>query len=308
MIPRIDFEKLMGNDSDSLALLEKGVRNIGVFIIYNTPISTDDVTKTLNIYKEFFLLPAAVKNKVSMAKTGSNRGWGNSQGEQVNPNYNPDFKEVFDNGLEIDRDDPLSKLSVYSKNIWPDQPKEFSQTILSYYNKAMALSNNILTKISKTIGNDDYYFKDKFEKPMALLRGNFYPKRPNWAGKRDFGIASHTDYGCLTLLASDGTSGLEILNLDNKWLEVQFTPGEFVINFGEMLQMWSNNKVKATQHRVRGNENERISIPLFFNPSFYTNIAPQNSGDKITAGDYLTKRYNETYIHLKNKNKSHECD
>ena len=92
-----------------------------------------------------------------------------------------------------------------------------------------------------------------------------------------------------------------LLNLDNKWLEVQFTPGEFVINFGEMLQMWSNNKVKATQHRVRGNENERISIPLFYNPSFYTNIAPQNSGDKITAGDYLTKRYNETYIHLKNK-------
>ena len=73
---------------------------------------------------------------------------------------------------------------------------------------------------------------------MALLRGNFYPKRPNWAGERDFGIASHTDYGCLTLLASDGTSGLEILNLDNKWLEVQFTPGEFVVNFGEIPNAW----------------------------------------------------------------------
>ena len=68
MIPRIDFEKLMGNDSDSLALLERGVRNIGVFIIYNTPIRADDVTKTLNIYKEFFLLPAAVKNKKAAAK------------------------------------------------------------------------------------------------------------------------------------------------------------------------------------------------------------------------------------------------
>ena len=142
------------------------------------------------------------------------------------------------------------------------------------------------------------YFDDKFEKPMALLRGNFYPERPKWAGEKDFGIASHTDYGCLTLLANDGTPGLEVLNLDNEWIPINFEPGEFVVNFGEMLQMWSNNQIKATPHRVKGSKNERISIPLFFNPNYYTDISSENSNLKITAGEYLTKRFNETYTHL----------
>ena len=136
---------------------------------------------------------------------------------------------------------------------------------------------------------------------MALLRGNFYPERPNWAGEKDYGIASHTDYGCLTLLANDGTPGLEVLNLNKQWTPVEFKPGEFVINFGEMLQMWSNDRIKATPHRVKGSSTQRISIPLFFNPSYDTDISPENSKRKITAGEYLTNRYNETYVHLQGR-------
>ena len=79
---------------------------------------------------------------------------------------------------------------------------------------------------------------------------------------------------------------------------LSFEPGEFVVNFGEMLQMWSNNQIKATPHRVKGSKNERISIPLFFNPNYYTDISSENSNLKITAGEYLTKRFNETYTHL----------
>ena len=64
---------------------------------------------------------------------------------------------------------------------------------------------------------------------------------------------------------------------------------------------WSNNQIKATPHRVKGSKKERISIPLFFNPNYYTDISPANSTIKITAGEYLTKRFNETYTHLQKK-------
>ena len=298
LIPKIDYNHLMNEDALSLSFLEKGIKETGVFILYNTPIKKGDVEKVLDNYKKFFLLPKQIKNLVSMAKTGSNRGWGDLHGEQVNPNYHADYKEIFDNGLELEKNDPLSKLSVYAINNWPAEPKNFSRIILSYYEEAINLSKSILKNITKIIDRDQNYFDDKFEKPMALLRGNFYPERPSWAGEKDFGIASHTDYGCLTLLANDGTPGLEVLNLDNEWIPINFEPGEFVVNFGEMLQMWSNNQIKATPHRVKGSKNERISIPLFFNPNYYTDISSENSNLKITAGEYLTKRFNETYTHL----------
>ena len=136
---------------------------------------------------------------------------------------------------------------------------------------------------------------------MALLRGNFYPARPDWAGDKDFGIAAHTDYGCVTLLASDGVPGLEVLGRDGAWQPVNAEPGSFVINFGEMLQMWTRGRVTATLHRVKGSGRERISVPMFFNPNYDTNVAPMGSGEVILAGDHLTKRFEETYLHLKEK-------
>jgi len=63
--------------------------------------------------------------------------------------------------------------------------------------------------------------------------------------------------------------------------------------------MWTNKAVRATPHRVVGGNKERLSIPLFFNPNYDVNVAPMGSGDTILAGDHLTKRFNETYLHLK---------
>ena len=69
-------------------------------------------------------------------------------------------------------------------------------------------------------------------------------------------------------------------------------------NFGEMLEFWSGGKVLATPHRVIGNDDERISIPLFFNPNHDANVAP-NGAPPISAGEHLEQRYKETYVHLK---------
>jgi isopenicillin N synthase-like dioxygenase len=82
-------------------------------------------------------------------------------------------------------------------------------------------------------------------------------------------------------------------------MPVQANPGEFIINFGEMLEIWTGGQVKATLHRVKGTQEERISVPLFFNPNYETNVAPMGSGQVVSAGEHLQKRFNETYVHLK---------
>ena len=297
MIPHIDAAALAARDPDALAATLRGAHDVGFLTLHNSALSADDVQTTIDAYRAFFKGPTDNKAAVNMNVTGSNRGWGGPGSEQVDPDANPDYKEVFDCGVELPKGDPFARLPVYAPNRWPAQPVDFQQVVEGYFTQARAVALDLLQGISAAIGADPTFFADKFAKPMALLRGNFYPQRPSWAGDKDFGIAAHTDYGCLTLLATDGQPGLEVQLRNGAWVPVQADPGTFIINFGEMLEMWTDGKIRATPHRVIGGASERISIPLFFNPVFDTNVAPVGA-PHLSAGEHLSKRYMETYTHL----------
>ncbi len=297
-IPRIDAAALLARDPATMAGVAEAATGVGFMTVHNTPISEAAAQKVLAVYRAFFALPAARKAAYDMARTGSNRGWGAPGSEQVDPDANPDYKQVFDCGLELPTGDPLTALSSYAPNLWPAEPKGFATTLRAYYAQATAFSLDLLCAIADAVGEDGEYFRDQFDRPMALLRGNYYPERPAWAGEKDFGIATHTDYGCLTLLATDGAPGLEVRKRGGGWIAVSAPPGEFVINFGEMLEMWTNGIVKATPHRVVGTQAERISVPLFFNPNHDANVAPLGSGKVINARAHLEARFAETYVHL----------
>lgn len=303
MIPQIDAKILLDaahpeHDAAKTAVAEAAT-TIGFMTVHNTPIPADKVADMIEHYRAFFKLPAAEKNQYDMAKTGSNRGWGAPGSEQVDPNANPDYKQVFDIGSILPDGAPESAqgLLCYAPNIWPDAPEGFADALRDYYYASTGFALDLLCAIAAAVGEDPAYFRDQFSYPMSLVRGNFYPERPEWAGEKDFGIAAHTDYGCLTLLATDGSPGLEVQTHDGGWIPVSAPPGEFVINFGEMLEFWTAGKVKATPHRVIGTEAERISIPLFFNPNHDANVAPEGK-QPISAGDHLEQRYKDTYVHL----------
>lgn len=302
-IPRIDLVALSDaahpDHAATRVAVARAAEEIGFMTVTNTAVTRAEAERLIAAYRAFFHLPARDKARVDMAATGANRGWGAPRSEQVDPTANPDFKEVFDCGHPLPAGDPRTELAVYAPNRWPDLPAEFRPTVEAYYAKAMGVAMAVLRGVAGAVGMDTGYFDDKFDPPMALLRGNFYPARPAGAGARDFGIAPHTDYGCLTLLATDGAPGLEVLGRDGAWVPVAAAPGAFVINFGEMLEFWTAGKVVATLHRVVGGPEERISVPLFFNPAHDTNVAPPGSGQVIRAGEHLNRRFRETYLHLK---------
>lgn len=297
-IPRIDAAALISGDPEVKAMVAEAAMGVGFMTIHNTPISEARARDMLAAYQAFFALPAAQKAAYDMAKTGANRGWGAPGSEQVDPDANPDYKQVFDCGLELPEGDQFAALPCYAPNLWPDLPDGFAETLRGYYAEATAFALDLLCAIADAVGEDGAYFRDQFDRPMALLRGNYYPEPPAWAGPKDFGIATHTDYGCLTLLATDGSPGLEVRKRGGGWMALSAPPGEFVINFGEMLEMWTNGRVKATPHRVVGTDAERISVPLFFNPNHDANVAPLGSGDVINAREHLEARFTETYVHL----------
>ena len=301
IIPSIDAKVLFDSEHPQhqsvLSAVRSAATEVGFMTVYNTDISRRQVEDLLAMYRKFFLLPEAGKEAVDMAKTSSNRGWGKSGTEQVSADANPDYKQVFDCGPELSSNDPLTTITYYAPNLWPEQPQQFRESVVSYYERACAVALKLLSAIAVSLGESADHFSNAFDKPMALLRGNYYPVRPADASDKDAGIAEHMDYGCLTLLATDGTPGLEVKMRDGSWQSVCVPPGEFVINFGEMLEFWTGGKVVATPHRVLGDNHERLSVPLFFNPRHDVNVAPSDTEETILAGDHLSKRYDETYLH-----------
>ncbi|WP_179378200.1 isopenicillin N synthase family dioxygenase [Jannaschia marina] len=303
MIPRVDAAALLAPDhpdhADARAAARAGAAEIGFLTVFNTAIAPATVAGVIDAYRAFFHLPAAEKRAVDMARTGANRGWGAPGSEQVNPAANPDYKQVFDCGLELAPTDPVAALDlpVYAPNLWPDHPAGFAPTLRAYYGEATAVALDLLCAIAEATGGDGTYFRERFSRPMALLRGNFYPARPADATAKDFGIAAHTDYGCLTLLATDGAPGLEVERRGGGWIPVTAPVGEFVINFGEMLEIWTEGRIRATPHRVKGPSSERISVPLFLNPNHDAIVSPPGAAP-MRAVDHLQARFSETYVHL----------
>lgn len=309
-IPRFDANTLIEPNATTMIELHRAVKEVGFLTVYNTAISPDEVRQIIQIYRGFFNLSTEEKQKVDMTNTQSNRGWGALLTEKVDPNQNPDYKEVFDCGFELPTEDLRASMSVYAPNQWPEQPVNFHEAVSTYYNKACSVAALVLQSVLRVSGrseNDQKYLIGQFSEPMALLRSNFYPKLPVGATSADNSIAAHTDYGCVTLLATDGKPGLEVMMPNGEWKGVCVEPGEFVINFGEMLQTWSAGRIKATLHRVRGDRGdqnqttepieERISVPLFYNPEYNTNIAAEGQPPSV-AGEYLRERYHSTYLHI----------
>ena len=299
-IPKIDHRLLCNGDrasrEEKVAFdnLKIALHKYGFLIIQNHPIAYEEIKNVFALYRSFFNQSIVDKYKVDMSQTSSNRGWASSKSERVNPDFQPDNKEVFDCGPDIRIKHNFECSPYYAKNIWPENIPFFRETIESFYNTCAELSMAILKQIEDALGCSNNYFADKFNLPMALLRCNYYPKRSNRFTKKDFGIAPHTDYGCLTLLFTEGTPGLEVELPSKKWERVNVKKNEMIVNFGEMLEIWSKKQIKATRHRVIRGNRERFSIPFFFNPQYDTVISNK---PKILAGDYLSARYDETYIH-----------
>ncbi len=301
MIPSIDLAALTANETTAVEAMHEAATGVGFATVHNTALSSARVKEVIETYRTFFKLPEDQKQAYDMARTGSNRGWGAAGSEQVDPDANPDYKQFFDSGVSLPTDDNRREMSVYAPNVWPTEPEAFKAVIRGYYNEARAVAMEVLRGVAHSIGAPRDAFDTGFETPMALLRGNYYPSRPSWAGAKDFGIATHTDYGCLTLLATDGSPGLEVRKRGGGWIPVSADPGTFVINFGEMMEVWTAGRVRATPHRVVGGTNERISVPLFFNPSHDTNVGALGTDEVVLAGEHLAVRYEETYVHLKKK-------
>jgi isopenicillin N synthase-like dioxygenase len=277
-VPIIEIGSLRNDSADVArigAALDRACCEFGFFYVTGHGIDPALSSRMIALGRKFFALPLEQKLEIAMAHGGRAwRGYFPVDGELTSGR--PDRKEGIYFGTELGPDDPRVRAGVplHGMNLYPPL-SGFRETLLTYIDNVTAVGQLLLRGIAVGLGLGPDYFLDRYTRdPTVLFRIFNYP--PSIAGAHDdeLGVGEHTDYGLLTLLRQDEIGGLEIWHED-RWLPAPPVPDSFVCNVGDMLERPTAGRYVSALHRVRNvSKHDRISMPLFLDPSFDAVLAP----------------------------------
>ena len=307
-IPIIDAEDLLGGNGGEARVVKaigRACRQIGFFYVRGHGIPEATVQAVFEHGAGFFAAAPSVKQAVRYTGTSGNRGWVPLGGETLDPGTAPDLKECFNIGLELAENDPdlVAGKPFRHPNPWPALAG-FRAAMLDYFDRVHRLGRELHRAFALDLGIDPSFFDDKLDRPMAVLRLLRYPHDATPVAPDQMGAGEHTDYGNLTLLATDGVRGLAVRTRDGAWIEAPTVPGALLCNIGDCLMRWTNDVYVSTPHRVvspRGRDRHSVAFFLDPNPDCLVACLPGCMKDgvpkyaPVLAADYLRSRLEPTY-------------
>ncbi len=285
--------------------LGRACRETGFFYVKDHGVAEAIRDRAFACARELFALPAPQKEQLSIRRSPHNRGYIAMADERLNPRAGADMKEAFNIGTDLPEDHPdvLAGKPFRGVNFWPSIPG-WRASALSYFNQCLELGRLIHRGLSLDLGLEETFFDQYLTQPIATLRMLRYPPAAGKTDRIDGAAGTHTDYGNITLLATDEVAGLEVLNRNGEWMQAPSIPGTFVCNIGDCLMRWSNDVYQSTPHRVRPPEQERYSIAFFLEVDPDATVDPRDTlpdqtprYPPVTCAEYLTARLNATYEH-----------
>ncbi|KAJ8645618.1 hypothetical protein MRB53_007366 [Persea americana] len=280
-IPLIDLSPLNSSNSNSPEALSGLVAEIGAackdwgfFQVINHGVPLQLQERIESAARKFFALPLEEKSEVRRDEENPLGYYDKEHTKNVR-----DWKEVFDFTLEEPTFIPpshepqcqeLQKLN----NQWPHYPPEMREACIEYARGVEKLAYKLLELISLSLNLPADRLKGFFRGQTCFVRLNHYPPCPE--PQLALGVGRHKDSGALTILAQDDVGGLEVKRkADGEWLRVKPIPNSYIINVGDIIQVWSNDKYESVEHRVVVNlQKERLSIPFRLNPAFSVMVKP----------------------------------
>ncbi|MEM1039169.1 MAG: 2-oxoglutarate and iron-dependent oxygenase domain-containing protein [Pseudomonadota bacterium] len=301
-VPILDFSRFTDGEAGAF-VTELGAvcRDTGFFVLTNHGIGDRLVANSFEMARRFFSLPQTQKDALSISLSPHNRGYATIGSESLDENSGvADKKEAFNIGLDLAVDDPrvLANEPFRGVNVWPDMDG-FRDASLVYFQAVWALGRKVHEALALSLDLPRSYFEAHFNAPMATLRMLRYP--PASGAKNEIGAGAHTDYGSITLLKTDGVSGLQVKPCDRDWIDVPHIEGAFIVNIGDCLMRWTNDVYVSTPHRVLPPATERYSIAFFLdpNPDSVIEKLPTIAGPAkykpVTGAQYLMQRLTATY-------------
>lgn len=312
-IPTIDMVAFQTGDTavrQSIGrMVDDGFTDSGFLVLVNHGVSSDVVRKLREESLQFFRLPAVEKlNLVSTqgfasGYTALESGSAARYGGNEPP---PDRLERFSMGpFQSPRWATGQPHFSEGPNVWPTHQRNFQATAEAYYREVEVLTQSFLRLSALALRLDEDFFFPYFTPYNGVMRVNFYPRQESPALFGQQRIGEHTDTGAFTLLIADeNVGGLQIKGAEGDWKDIPAQPDTYIVNIGEFLRMWTNNRWKATMHRVvnprsESENKERISIPFFANPNPAAIVEPLATCvdpgaaplfGPISSGEYRARR------------------
>jgi isopenicillin N synthase-like dioxygenase len=266
--------------------IRRACEDVGFLVIAGHGVPHGLVQRVDAASRRLFALP--LDEKMAWARASDNlRGYVPMGGsalalahDEVTP---PDLSELY----TVSRfDDPTAAVragsrqgqdegreAFFAPNVWPDPERvpDFREALTACYAVLEDLAARLMRLMALALDLDEHWFDDKIAEHITGLAVLHYPAldRPPLPGQYRRG--PHSDWGSLTILYHDGRPGLQIRSPDGHWEDVPSVVGSFVVNLGDLMAAWTNDRWVSTQHRVVVPESvtgDRISVAFFHQPAY----------------------------------------
>lgn len=274
-LPIIDIAGLSGSLADRQrvgARLRAACLDKGFFYISNHGVSEALVDDVFREAAAFFALPPDQKAEVDKAKSKANRGYEPLQGQTLEAGAPPDLKEGYYIGPEHGPDHPrvIAGTFNHGANQWPALRPNFRPVMEAYLEVMLELSARMMRGIALSLDLPEDYFAHYCSDVMATVRLLHYPPHPPHALPGQKGAGAHTDFGGITLLRQDNNGGLQVWDQSSgSWIHADPVPATYIVNLGDMIARWTNDRYRSTVHRVVNTSGrERYSVPFFYTGNY----------------------------------------
>ncbi|CAN6172588.1 unnamed protein product [Urochloa humidicola] len=264
-IPAIDFQRLLHPETSrgESARLHEACQEYGFFQLINHGVPDDVIDGVKASVEGFFGLPAETKKRFAQEQ-GQLEGYG--QLFVVSEDQKLDWGDL----LYLFTQPPHHR----NMRFWPDKPDTFRSTLDAYSAAVKSVADRLLGIMSRNLGLQPEVIANRCVGGIQSVRMNYYP--PCAEADKVVGFSPHSDADLLTLLLQvNEVQGLQIKRGDGTWVPVRPLEGAFVVNVGDILQIFTNGRYRSIEHRVAVDaERERLSVAAFHSPSVHATVGP----------------------------------
>jgi len=291
-VPVVDVAPFSGGSGAAARRVVERVgeacRDIGFLVIAGHGIDPALVERVDRTARAFFDLPLDEKLRVARPAPDVTRGYIALEGEAVAASRGEvtpgDLNESLMIGpVDVPADDPYFTTPAAGKhfhpNLWPERPADLRPAWTAYFRAMGDLAATIMRIFAAALDLPQDFFDDKVNRHISRLRARNYPEQIEPPRPGQLRAGAHADYGSLTILKAEANpGGLEVCNRAGEWVQVPIMEGTFVVNIGELMGRWTNDRWPATLHRVANPPraqalgSRRQSIVFFHNPNYDAEI------------------------------------
>jgi isopenicillin N synthase-like dioxygenase len=258
--------------------LGQALRQHGAAVLH-PPLDPSLYSRALQGARAFFALPREVKSACAITGSPHFRGWGELRNER-------DWREQIHLGRERVARSGADYLRLDGPNLWPPDPA-WRVLMSAYLDAVAALGERLMQLLADDLGLPHAAFADIAREGYLLMKLIGYHPQPQ-AGVERPGVAAHVDFSWLTLTLQD-SPGLQVQPPGGAWAAVAPPAGGLTVHVGELLELASGGRYRATPHRVINPslDHTRVSIPLFMNPPLSAWVPASSAGASAAETDHV---------------------